>query len=409
VPLRASGQSLVATCAHCKSVLDVTDPTLSILSSFAKAKKFNPVLSLGRRGKLRGTTWQVIGFLRKCDETEVYEWDEYLLFNPLKGFRWLVLSNGHWSLANKTKAMPVDNTRTVSYLGEKYARFLVGKAKVLWVEGEFYWRVKVGETTGAADYVKPPYMLSKEVAEGEVTWSLGEYLPKSELAAAFPKVNLPSPSGVAPNQPSPYAGNGRKLFKVYAALVGLLLLEQCGSSLAAKSSTVYVRDGVLGDTVKPLGADDTVHLTGGLSNVEVVTSSPNLDNNWLETTVELTNVATGDSLELAQGVEFYSGRDSDGAWAEGSSINSTILSSVPDGDYAVSVDVAGDAKAPKRLDWNVQIRRDVSDWSNFWWGFLLLTIYPVIYYFRAAAFEGKRWSDSDYSPSGGVKPVGGDD
>ena len=28
----------------------------------------------------------------------IYSWDEYLLWNPYKGYRWLVESNGHWVL-----------------------------------------------------------------------------------------------------------------------------------------------------------------------------------------------------------------------------------------------------------------------------------------------------------------------
>src|SRR4051812_40401476 len=90
VPLRAAGQSLVAACAHCKSVLDVTDPGLAILSRYAKAKVCEPLIPLGLRGKLKGDKWEVIGFLRRSDGSGKYQWDEYLLFNPLKGFRWLV-------------------------------------------------------------------------------------------------------------------------------------------------------------------------------------------------------------------------------------------------------------------------------------------------------------------------------
>jgi len=43
-----------------------------------------------------GVEYACIGFVRRKD-WEGYSWQEYLLFNPFAGFRWLVTYDGHWS------------------------------------------------------------------------------------------------------------------------------------------------------------------------------------------------------------------------------------------------------------------------------------------------------------------------
>ncbi len=80
------------------------------------------------------------------------------------------------------------------------------------VLGEFYWAVRKGETTQAADYIAPPRMLSKEQAKTEVNWTEGRYLPKAELEAGLKlKEPLPVPTGVGACQPWPHEGTARLL------------------------------------------------------------------------------------------------------------------------------------------------------------------------------------------------------
>ena len=66
---------------------------------------------------------------------------------------------------------------TVKFNGKNYKIFQDTAAKVEYVKGEFYWRVSVGDKVRAADFVAPPFMLSQEMTDKEVNWSLGTYLP----------------------------------------------------------------------------------------------------------------------------------------------------------------------------------------------------------------------------------------
>src|ERR1700683_528721 len=99
VTVRSFGQAVNVVCGSCHSILDAQDPGVKILQQFAAAIKYQPLIPLGTRGKLRGVLYELTGFQRR--ETEVdgikYSWGEYVLFNPFKGFRYLTEFDGHWN------------------------------------------------------------------------------------------------------------------------------------------------------------------------------------------------------------------------------------------------------------------------------------------------------------------------
>ena len=100
ITLRSFQQAVTVVCENCHSILDAKDPTLKILQQFqAITGELKPLIPLGTRGKLRGTDYEVIGFQRRSIESDGvrYDWHEYLLFNPYKGFRYLSEYQGHWN------------------------------------------------------------------------------------------------------------------------------------------------------------------------------------------------------------------------------------------------------------------------------------------------------------------------
>ena len=106
--VRGLEQTESLACGSCQSVIDLTDENFRILATYAVSIKHEPLIPLGSRGKLRGELFEVIGFLRRKIEVEgvEYEWSEYLLFNPYKGFRWLTEYNGHWNFVKTTTQTP---------------------------------------------------------------------------------------------------------------------------------------------------------------------------------------------------------------------------------------------------------------------------------------------------------------
>src|SRR6476619_7337362 len=113
VELRGFANTLTAVCAHCTTVLDTRTQAVSILYQFDKRQIRKPGIPLGTRGKLDNTTYEVIGFqVRGVQEDgSTWEWAEYLLFNPYKGFLYLTEYHGHWNLVRPVYALPAVATK----------------------------------------------------------------------------------------------------------------------------------------------------------------------------------------------------------------------------------------------------------------------------------------------------------
>ena len=94
VQVRAAGFSVTLVCEYCGSVLDVANPDVALIEKHSQAAA-QLAMPLGSRGSVLGTEYQVVGWMRRSINGE--GWDEYLLFNPYVGYRWLVEEDGEWS------------------------------------------------------------------------------------------------------------------------------------------------------------------------------------------------------------------------------------------------------------------------------------------------------------------------
>src|SRR5262249_42639046 len=143
-----------------------------------------------------------------------FTWNEYLLFNPYYGYRWLTENDGHWSFVTPIKERPgkqFQHSRTLPFQGEVYQLYYAGSAEVVYVLGEFYWLVQVGKQVQMADYVNPPKMLSQEVDANEIQWAVSDYIEPDVIRKAFNLKGIPAPHSVAANQPSPWIQVWRKM------------------------------------------------------------------------------------------------------------------------------------------------------------------------------------------------------
>jgi Domain of unknown function (DUF4178) len=404
ITLRSFQQAVTVVCESCHSILDAKDPSLRILQQFQVAtSELKPMIPLGTRGKLRGTDYEVIGFQRRSilSDGVRYDWHEYLLFNPYKGFRYLSEYQGHWNDITVCKELPIAQSGIISranYLGEVYRHFQTADAATGYVLGEFPWQVRVGERATVSDYICPPRMLSCEQSEGETTWSIGEYTYGSDIWKAFHLPGQPpEPIGVFENQPAPATVNLKQVWTAFFALAIVLLGLVAFTEISASKDAVF--DGSYQLFPGPPKGEtsfvtDVFELKGRTSDVEIKTSA-NVSNSWIYLNYALINQDTGQAWDFGREVSYYSGYDSDGSWTEGSRKDTVVVPSVPPGHYYLRVEPEADARHPL-IGYTISVRRDVPVLSFYFYALVALFI-PIAYVtLKSIGFERARWAESDH-------------
>lgn len=421
IELRAMGAAASVACGYCATTLDATNSQLQILQRWQSQIKVEPLIPLGRRGNLRGVAWEIIGFQQRGINVEGvdYYWREYVLFNPYKGFRYLSEYNNHWSFVTPMQSLPEPGVRsgrqTMTLAGATYDHFQSARATTWFVIGEFPWQVQVGEVVETADFVSPPFLLSRELTTNEVTWSRGEYIQGAELWAAFQMPGAaPAPIGIFANQPSPYTqapGRPWKFFFFMAALVvGMMIF------FAATAR----RQQVLSETFifNPAAAGErslvtrTFELAGGKRNVEVSIDA-DVDNSWTFFSMALINEQTGEAFDFGREVSFYHGVDGGESWSEGDRHDDVILPQVPEGRYYLRIEPEGEPPGPaatiltqRPVRYRVTLTRDVPYYFRYILGVFLLLIPLPFLGRKRGSFEKTRWSESDYGvPPGYAVPA----
>jgi hypothetical protein len=412
VELRGFAHTLTVVCPNCLSVLDATTPEFQILQTFQGKLRVQPKIPLGTRGKLNGVLYQVIGFQQREVQSgeDIFCWDEYLLFNPYQGFRYLTEYQGHWNFVRVMSALPAETRsagkRAAYVQGRTYRHFDTMTAHTAFVLGEFPWQVRFGDSVLDQDFVAPPYMLSSESTDGEITWSLGEYTPGKQIWTAFQlPESPPPPSGVFANQPSPYAGKTGSSWRTWLWLNVALAAIALFFSFFSANRQVFESDYVFvaGPKTDASFVTPTFELTGRTTNVELAIHTDLMDN-WAYFNFALINEDTGHTYDFGREVSYY--RDSDGT--EGKPNDSVIVPRVPAGKYYLRVEPEMDSKNMRSMRYQLAIHRDVPNHTFFWIAAVLLLIPPILTTVRAAGFEARRWRESDYAPSSSSSGGGGD-
>jgi uncharacterized protein DUF4178 len=398
--VRGMQQTESIVCETCGSVIDLTDENLRIIETYQARIKYEPMIPLGTRGKLRGEPFEAIGYLRRRIEVEgvEYEWSEYLLFNPYKGFRWLTEYNGHWNYVRTTTNVPKETftvaTGPVKYLGETFLHFQSCVAQVSYVVGEFYWKVAVGETCTVHDYVAPPHILSKEISDGEITWSIGDYIEPETVWSSFQlKSPIPPKIGVSANQPSPFEEQSGKIWKLWTVLFFLLLFLQLIFLLLSQNKLVYQNAFAFHQAdVEKARVTDVFELTGRPSNV-IIESRANVDNSWIYLNLALINEETGNAYDFGREVSYYHGYDGGESWKEGSPSDEAIIPAVPSGHYYLRIEPDAEAR---EMNYSIRVYRDVPRWTYFFMALGGLLLIPLMLWSRSRSFEYRRWAESDH-------------
>jgi hypothetical protein len=448
IELYASGKSRRTVCASCGSVLDLSTPEMKVLETF-KQKAPQPLIPLGRRGKLHGAEWECLALLVRKDVESSFEWREYLLFNPYKGYRFLMESAGHWSWIVMTHDPGEKIGSWVTHRGKKYRGFHKGRARVVSVVGEVYWEVKANEEVYVFDAVLPPFSVSIETSGEEETWSLSEYLDRRRVAEAFkvPLSEFPPLSGVAPHQPNPH-GRSDGLLKVSLwGSIAIATLLQSGACVVSgsrkKLEQTYTLANFLGQapdlsdrpwpgplpvpmpspslspTPAPVASPsvqgaalpegsvapspvpsvklvpsymvtDSFELKSERQWVDVELYAP-VSQEWVEAEVSLIDEDGSEEASSVVSAEYYSGVDGGESWSEGSQEGTVSFPGVEKGRYRLRIEAQSNMGPQNPL--RFRVRAGGVSYLNYFLVLLLLSV-GFILPKPAARFEKNRWGDS---------------
>lgn len=427
--LRAPDKTEHVGCPYCGALLDASEGKFKVLDLLS-GKLEKPLLPLGATAPFDGTTWMVIGFLKRSCVVEgtKYYWNEYLLYEKLRGFRWLVHSDNHWTFVKTIPTADVKvSAKYAYYEGKSYQRFQDAPARVEMVVGEFYWKVTVGEEVQASDFVRPPKMLSCEVMKyegggSEVAWSLGEYVFPEEIQQKF-KVSVRRPSTVGACEPFRHTG----YFWLWAAMLAMTIVSSIAIT-AIKPEHEILNQQV---TLEPLPATPATQATPvaipapgqdapppnadpnnapPLESGQVWISSPvelsarefidfkvetQLDNAWLSLDCDLINEETGEVQPFDLQLEYYHGYEDGESWSEGSKSNSTSLSAIPGGKYTLRLEAHWD-KQTQPISFQFVLSQGGVNSGHCFLMFLAITLIPCIVLVMKYLHYSGRWKESMY-------------
>lgn len=407
-PLQARSADIVAVgCGTCGAVVDTSDINHRLLSKALErnGETWEPRLPLGSKGSLDGVQFEVIGFLVKRSFVDgiAYDWREYLLAGPLGTYRWLTEYDNHWNvvevLAQPPAGAGAQEIAEVRWSGESFRHFSTSpNAEVVYVVGEFTWRVLRGERTRVVDYVAPPLMLSRESTEFELSWSLGRYVEPELVAAAFkPPRALPAPVGVYANQPNPWLETHRRICSLFWKLALIAIVLQFWFWLFSGGQNLLRESFEFSPQSVAEGRQTREFTVIGKARKLAVRNVTSVDNSWLGLDLLLVNKVTGEAWPAAREIAYYHGYD-DGYWWEGSSEDEVVFLNVPPGNYYLTVDAELPAERPGPVRTQLEVAVAGAGWSNFFIVMLFLAAFPVFTRTRQAAFEVQRWAESDHAP-----------
>lgn len=402
VSITTPGETMRAACESCHSLLDYDSGDLRFLKKLDQPD-VRPSIPLGTEGVIAGEEVVFIGYLRKFtpDDYFPYTWSEYLVHTRY-GYRWLMEDQGHFTYLRPVAAADVhDGGGAATYRADSFRAFQTGLAEVGAVLGEFYWRVEAGDQTNTRDYVAPPRLLSCELTDKEVNWTLGEYVDAKTLWGALSLPGAPPfQQGVAAAQPNPI--DWSLTWKAAVALMVALAITAFVTPGRVLPVAFEMPLNVPRATGENPPAEESVTYTRQFEVERDYTTigvqlETNLSNSWMAVAAALINEDTNEVREFWIQAEEWHGI----GWQEGDKNQSEYLSRVPKGRYTMRFDTRwgrqGVAMASIAPQAKVKATRGDRSSLACMLAALLILLPAMIAGIRRLVFEGQRWKASDHA------------
>lgn len=404
----------VLVCEYCGSGVDVSDSSLKVIwqeEQMREELQAGTEIGLGSVAKVFGLEYKMIGYVKKSVTYEgiKYPWTEYLLYNRTSGYLWMVESDGHYTLMVHTDRLPTRSNgnpvsrpgpETITYEGENYRHFQSSTATVDAVAGEFYWRVRRGESATNYDYVCPPHTLSMEASPTGFVWSQGVYKTEDEIKEMFGlDKKLRTPVGVAPPQPNPHVEPAKSVWRTFWTITLVAFALLLTGIASGSAGTPFRTKGEQYETYRPNPQKESEEFKiSGHGNV-AFDFQARLSQRWMFIKAELVNVQTKKVYKAGATLESFG--------SKGRNKKVVRLSGVPKGRYKLRWDVVSGTKSKtpdtadtkkksEKISYSIKLKRGARVWGWFWMMVFILLPIPLMMTSRRSGFETRRWYNSDY-------------
>jgi len=207
-----AGMAYHLVCPSCHAEVDCSTDKALVLQKAEELRHVQTTIALGDIGNINGVKYETIGLMQRQSRygDETWTWVEYLLFNPDKGFHWIVEGSDRWDSVGVLNEWPELSRGGITLHGDSYAKNDEYDAVVLYAAGAFNWRVSVGDRQHVIEYKKGGRVVASEADEHEITWSAGREVARSQIGQWFNKPFGTAQAASAQNQGS---GDSRFLYK----------------------------------------------------------------------------------------------------------------------------------------------------------------------------------------------------
>ncbi|MFT7618990.1 MAG: hypothetical protein ACI97A_002638 [Planctomycetota bacterium] len=394
----ASCHARVATSDRATSLLEEANPEVT----WKKRK-----LALGSRCRLLGHDYRLVGFVRlvEYDEGRPYYSREYLLYDREVGYRWLSEYQGHFTVFNELKSFPktkpasLRRKKTFTFRDRSWKVFEKGHYKVDFVDGELPWVCATGDTTHYVDAIDPPYMLSAEWTQDELSWSEGLYLEPKDVADAFglKLKELPIRRGVGANQlyvTTPFKTQSLKVMGVFMALAIVFAVWSANTGFEHEETVTVNRSDY---DQEFMTAPFEINSAPCLCEFEF---TGDVNNQWIYLDVALIDEEDNAIMDFSSEMSYYHGVEGGESWSEGSRDDQVAVRLEKNGKYRLLLKGESGTGEAATTNWRpnqytVKIKCKEK---------VVLTRYYVVFGIACLlwilgiliprmVFEGRRWSD----------------
>ncbi|GAA6162066.1 hypothetical protein NBRC116589_42400 [Ruegeria sp. HU-ET01832] len=409
------GRVVVQICPYCGSELDAQD-NYRTLRQFKGLTRPKTPFSIGMTGALYGVDFTIIGLIEHSERWggRFYTWIDHQLYSPTHGYAWLTLEAGHLVFTRRHRGPGWISERAVEISeyppivrvnGERFVYFETTTSSITYVEGEFTWRPEIGEQTTTISAMSDAAMLGFSTTGSERESYRSIYVPRKTVEDAFDVQLDQKPFRVHPLEP--FVAGPNYGFVLVASCVFAIICLVMSFVFASRTGEDVLGAHVL--TRADFPAEITFPLEAN-SQLTRISFSADVRNSWAYLDLELLDPDDTPVFLAGRTIEYYSGRDADGSWSEGTRRANLSFRPERTGDYTLTVDVPDQgvwtgpgASSVPSYPFNqltISVRSGLS--SSLWtlalaggFGLLFLLQFGRKWLHQRARWSGTDWVDED--------------